>query len=255
MADFLNKRTLLIGGAVLVGGLVIVAVTRGGSSGTVTYTPAGVSPAQAQANAQLAMAGIAANTRVNEIQAQLAANTQDNQARLALAGLAAQVQKYEIDARDAANTRASANDLKLAEFQTNIARYTIDAQVNMQALNNNFQLDYAQLAANTSTQIAAQQAETMRNILDSQNARDLARITSMRDISLAEISADVRARELRSADNVNRMAFLNSNLPLLRRSNRDDILRLVAGGDPSHAIVPTDLQGIGSIIQGLGSIF
>lgn len=255
MADYFNRRNLLIGGAVLVGGLVIYAVTSSGggnSGGTVTYAPARTDPAIVAANTQLQLASMQLNAQANQTQAQLAMSAQDNQARLALAELSASIERGRLENEVVLGAASLGVQARGNELNANLARYNIDAQVMLNNNNNNFQLDYAQIAANTSIAISAQNAATMQSILSAEAARDQARFNAMQNIEIAQIAGQVRTTELQVQNNANRLDFLGSNLSQLNRRNRDDILYVVAGGDAGHKYAPTDLQGIAGVVSAAG---
>jgi hypothetical protein len=252
MSELFNKRNLLIGGAVVVGGLVIYTLASGatgGEGGTVTYQPSGPSPQQLQAATQLQLASISANARIGEAQIAAANNAADNNARLQALTLSAGLEKYRIDAGAADSAARVANEARANELSANLARYNLDTQVALQSNNNAFQLDYAQIAANTSIAISAQNAATMQTVLNSQTARDVARINAFRDVQALQIGAGVATAQLAAQDNAARLSFLNSNLPLLNKRNRDDILWLVAGGDTSHKTVQSDLSGVAQVFN------
>jgi hypothetical protein len=153
---WVKKHPLLTGLMVIVGALVIMMLTRGGSSssqdagavaGAMPYDPNGAAmfAAQNQANAQMAMANIAAGVQNNQTNAALAGLKDTNASQVEIARIAAQSSNINAGYQaDTAKYIANSNNAAIRDT----AQINATAAVNVANLNAQTQKAIATISAN-----------------------------------------------------------------------------------------------------------
>lgn len=278
------KKPAFIGGAVVLFLFVLFMLNRGASSGSggTQYVDAGPSPAQLQAQTALALAQIDAGKVAGQTAAQVAIAREQLATDLAKGSLQADLSKYLADKQAAtdtlnltvnaniaaANTAAQVATTKyLGDLTAQTTKFQLDQAERIQANNNAFQLDFAEqayasqtqqalIAANlTQSQIAANRDVTL-SVLTAEQSRELARITAARDVELSSIKAGVDMATIQAQTAAAKDAAIISSLPLLKKKNRDDVLKSYVTGEYGYAGPPVNrlAQTIGAIGGAAGNI-
>lgn len=151
--EYVKKNPVLFGGILLVFGVLFYLYLNRGAAGSssTTVVSSGPTDAQLAAQTQLGIAQIGANAQTAGYNAQIGLAAQQGANDFALAQLARDVDLAQI-AADATTSAQSINAQLVALHEQ------ITGQVQMNANNNSFQLDYAK------TTYSAAQAQTDANI-------------------------------------------------------------------------------------------
>lgn len=285
-----HNKPLLIGGAVVIGGIVLIAASGSKANAGTTYmtVPNGQSDAQLAAARDIQIAQIQAGAAATAANAQLSLSAQQSQADLAKAGLQAQLAQYAIDAENARASKeldvnASIQRLTIEsqtdsqEFLTGqqaaIAKYTLDQALATTRANNEFQLEYAENANNSAVLMQTIQAQVVNNqlaanrdvtlgVLTSQQNLELAKLAANRDVLLTSIQsetdisskaidAQVILEQQAAAAKAAQTQAVISSLPMLKKSNRDDVLKSVVTGEYGYA-GPPGPSGTAQTITAIG---
>jgi len=289
--DIMNNKPLLIGGVVVIGGVLFLAMSgsKGGGGTQYLTVPGGNDPSQMAASRDIQIAQIQAGAQGQQLQGQLAIATQQSQADFAKAQLQAQLAQYAIDADNARANKeldvnaqittlqiqSQADNQKfLADQQASIAKYTLDQAFATTRSNNEFQLEYAQNANNSAVMMQQIQAQVVNNQLNvnrditlgmitTQANADMAKLNANRDIYLASIAADESLNSKAIAASVqvnatnaaaaaaNTQAILGS-LDQIKRKQRGDVVKTLISGDYGYA-GPPGPNGTAQIIGSVGS--
>lgn len=145
--DYVKKNPLVFGGIFLVFGVLFWLYLNQGAETqqSVTYADSGPSDAELAAQAALGQASIAANRDTQLANAQIAAIQIQGQNELALANLGAQVALADLGA----NERLQSKNL---DYTRDALMYQLDTELALQEANNQFQVDFAKVAYDASTE-------------------------------------------------------------------------------------------------------
>lgn len=299
------NKPLLIGGAIVIGGIVLIVASGSKAEAGTTYmtVPNGQSDAQLAAARDIQIAQIQAGAAVSSANASLTAQQQQAQLDLQKTTLQAQLSQYAIDAENARsahelNVNADIQRLQiqgqlesqefLAGQQAAVARYTLDQALATTRSNNEFQLEYAENANNTSVLMQQIQAQVVNNqlavnrdvtlgVLTSQQNLEIAKIAANRDIYLTDIqaNADISSAALAYQAEADRLyaqqqqqqtAAVIGSLGSLKKKNRDDVLQALITGQPygyqgppgpskTAQVIGAAGGAIGSIGKVIGGLF
>lgn len=287
--NLLHNKPVLIGGVAVLA-IVVVLAAHGSSAGAATQIAVanpGQSDAQVAAARDIQIAQLQAGVQASAANAQLAQIQTQGQIDLSKATLDAQLQKYAIDASDASDARnvaamtavqtlqiqAQTNSQDhLADIQAGIAKYTLDQALATTQSNNEFQLSYAQAANQTQVQLAALTTGMTENIMNQQTSIQLAQINAQRDTDIAGINGSVQVAGLAAATQLAaqqaaaaRDQSVIDSLGLLKKKNRDDVLKSLITGDYGYAgppgpsntaqVITAAGGAAGNIAKLVGSIF
>lgn len=264
--EILKNKWVLIGGGGLL--LIVLFMSATGSSASAA-TASGPSDAEVAAQAQLALAGIQAQSQQNTDNAGIAQIQAQSNADIAKASMDAQLQKYAIDAngalqalqintsRDVAlagNASDAAAQANATAAQEQITKWTLDASQAMQDSNNAFQLDYATAANTTAVQIQQMQAALVNNQLLVNRDVTLAGLHTQED--MATINANLQLNTTYS-NNTTQQAIIASTM-----NAQTEQTRILATNQTEQERIMGDVQKkqssnglLGSIVGGVLGLF
>lgn len=232
IGDFFQRKTLLYGGGIVVLIIFVLLLRHGGSAATAAPV-SGTGPTDAQVNAstQLQLASISAATSAAQTNAQLAAQHDQLQEALAEKGIDAQVALAGI-AADSNNTAlqvqaSTAQTQYLADLQASVAKWTLDAQTAQTASNNAFQLDYAKAANSSAEALATIQAGVINNQIMASRDTTIATLQATAAQTASYINGQVAIQQ--SGDQKD-IAIADINAGVAKKQSSNNLIGGIVGG-------------------------
>lgn len=284
MIDWKSKP-VLIGGGVAFFAVVLIAAGGSKKSSSANYMTTGPSPAELASQTNLALAQISAGVEQSKINAGLSAVQIQSQGELATSTLAADLERYKTDAGAAAQARSDQLNANIASAQISatvhgldataaVQKYTLDQAYAMQVSNNNFQLDQAQVASQSTITLAniasliagkqidsnaaithdALQAGIVRDTLNANLMRDINNSNNAAQVSVVTSSYTAATEQARIAGNVS-THLSDNNASASKHSSTMGVVGSVLGGILSifsDSRLKTDAKLVAMTDDGIG---
>jgi len=224
-----TKSPFVMGGAILIGGVVLFMVIRGGGAQAqnqvVQSGPSeamqmanlqastALQGAQIQSQTQLALASLQANAQGQETQATLLAMQAQLQTQLALADLTSERELTAVLAQVDAQRQISSQQIS---SQTEMLRLQVEGSIARDQIASMTSIAMSELSANTQVALGQQQADVYQQMLVAQAEATMAQARYYSEVELARIDASTQQAAIAGST--------------ARRQSSNSLIGSIAGG-------------------------